>query len=119
MNIANLTIASARAAIAEKQITATVLAGAFFAKIKAEDREIHAWLTLCEDRALAQAQRIDELRAHAAKSLPPLVGVPVGVNDVMVTNRVRTTAGSKILENFVPPYDCTAAALLEACGSMH
>ncbi len=118
MNIANLTIASARAAIAEKQITATVLAEAFFAKIKAEDREIHAWLTLCEDRALAQAQRIDELGAHAGKSLPPLVGVPVGVKDVMVTNGVRTTAGSKILENFVPPYDCTAVARLEAAGAV-
>src|SRR5260370_8805411 len=118
MNIANLTIASARAAIAEKQITATVLAEAFFAKIKAEDREIHAWLTLCEDRALAQAQRIDELGAHAGKSLPPLVGVPVGAKDVMVPNGVRTTAGSKILENFVPPYDCTAVARLEAAGAV-
>src|SRR5260370_20358375 len=118
MNIANLTIASARAAIAEKQITATVLAEAFFAKIKAEDREIHAWLTLCEDRALAQAQRIDELGAHAGKSLPPLVGVPVGVKDVMVTNGVRMTPGSKILENFVPPYDCTAVARLESAGAI-
>src|SRR5260370_582574 len=118
MNIANLTIASERAAIAERVIPAMVLAEAFCAKIKAEDREIHAWLTLCEDRALAQAQRIDELGAHAGKSLPPLVGVPVGVKDVMVTNGVRMTAGSKILENFVPPYDCPAVARLEAAGAI-
>src|SRR5260370_14054329 len=114
MNIANLTIASARAAIAEKQITATVLAEAFFAKIKAEDREIHAWLTLCEDRALAHAQRIYELDAHAGKSLPPLDGVPFGVKDVMVTNSVRTPAVPKILDHFVPPYDYTAPGLLVA-----
>ncbi len=118
MDITNFTIASTRTAIAEKQITATALAEAFFEKIKVEDREIHAWLTLCEERALSQAQHLDELVGHREKSLPALVGVPVGVKDVMVTKGVRTTAGSKILESFVPPYDCTAVARLEAAGAI-
>jgi aspartyl-tRNA(Asn)/glutamyl-tRNA(Gln) amidotransferase subunit A len=52
------------------------------------------------------------------KPLPPLAGVPIAIKDVMVTRGVRTTAGSKILENFVPPYDCTAVARLEAAGAV-
>src|SRR6202043_820354 len=50
--------------------------------------------------------------------LPPLGGVPVGIKDVMVTKGIRTTAGSKILGNYVPPYDCTAVARLEAAGAL-
>ena len=89
----------------------------FYGKIKAEDPEIHAYLTLCEDRAFAQAKHIDGLVSKAA-ALPPLAGVPVGIKDVMVTKGIRTTAGSKILDNFIPPYDCTAVARLEAAGAI-
>ena len=56
--------------------------------------------------------------AAEGKPLPPLAGVPIAIKDVMVTRGVRTTAGSKILENFVPPYDCTAVARLEAAGAV-
>ena len=117
MDLNTLTIASTRTAIAECQFTATRLVEEFYKKIKAEDPGIHAYLTLCEDRALAQAQRIDDL-AGRGNPLPPLAGVPLGIKDVMVTRGVRTTAGSKILESFVPPYDCTAVARLEAAGAI-
>ncbi|HEX3585767.1 MAG TPA: Asp-tRNA(Asn)/Glu-tRNA(Gln) amidotransferase subunit GatA, partial [Candidatus Angelobacter sp.] len=50
--------------------------------------------------------------------LPPLAGVPIGIKDVMVTKGIRTTAGSKILDNFIPPYDCTAVARLESAGAI-
>ena len=60
---------------------------------------------------------MDALAAKGEK-LPPLGGVPVGIKDVMVTKGVRTTAGSKILGNYVPPYDCTAVARLEAAGAV-
>jgi aspartyl-tRNA(Asn)/glutamyl-tRNA(Gln) amidotransferase subunit A len=117
MDLANLTIASTRAAISEKRTTARRLVEEFYQKIKAEDSEIHAWLTLCEERALARAQRVDDLAARG-EALPPLAGVPVGIKDVMMTKSVRTTAGSKVLENFVPPYDSTAVARLEAAGAI-
>jgi aspartyl-tRNA(Asn)/glutamyl-tRNA(Gln) amidotransferase subunit A len=117
MDLDTLTIDSTRAAIAQKQITASGLVESFYQKIKSEDPEIHAYLTLCEDRALQQAERIDRM-AKAGDPLPPLAGVPVGVKDVMVTKGVRTTAGSKVLENFIPPYDCTAVARLEAAGAI-
>ncbi|MBZ5530358.1 MAG: Asp-tRNA(Asn)/Glu-tRNA(Gln) amidotransferase subunit GatA [Acidobacteriia bacterium] len=117
MDVSQLTIAATRSAIAEKKTTAVRLAESFYKKIKAEDPDIHAYLTLCEDRALAQAQRMDDLAAQGGP-LPPLAGVPMGIKDVMVTRGVRTTAGSKILENFIPPYDCTAVARLEAAGAV-
>ncbi|MGZ4872400.1 MAG: Asp-tRNA(Asn)/Glu-tRNA(Gln) amidotransferase subunit GatA [Candidatus Angelobacter sp.] len=89
----------------------------FYGKIKAEDPGVHAYLTLCEDRAAQQAKTIDDIVSRGA-ALPPLAGVPIGIKDVMVTTGIRTTAGSKILENFIPPYDCTAVARLEAAGAI-
>jgi aspartyl-tRNA(Asn)/glutamyl-tRNA(Gln) amidotransferase subunit A len=117
MELSTLTVASTRTAIAEKQITATRLVEDFYRTIKTEDRDIHAYLTVCEDRALAQAWRIDHM-VGKGEPLPPLAGVPVAVKDVMVTRGVRSTAGSKILENFIPPYDCTAVARLESAGAI-
>jgi aspartyl-tRNA(Asn)/glutamyl-tRNA(Gln) amidotransferase subunit A len=111
------TIESVRQAIAEGQTTAAGLAEEFYARIKKEDPEIGAYLALSEDRALAQAARIDKMVADG-QPLPPLAGVPIAIKDVMVTRGVRTTAGSKILEDFVPPYDCTAVARLEAAGAV-
>jgi aspartyl-tRNA(Asn)/glutamyl-tRNA(Gln) amidotransferase subunit A len=112
-----LTVESARTAIAERQMTATALVEAFYDKIAAEDGTIHAWLTLCRERALERAAEVDRL-AGKGDPLPPLAGVPVGIKDVMVTRGLRSTAGSKILENFVPPYTCTAVARLEAAGAI-
>src|SRR5512146_1992548 len=117
MDLNTLTIASTRAAIAERQITATRLVEEFYAKIREEDPGIHAYLTLCEDRARAQARRVDQLVAKG-EALPPLAGVPVGIKDVMVTRGLPTTAGSRILEGYIPAYDCTAVARLEAAGAI-
>jgi aspartyl-tRNA(Asn)/glutamyl-tRNA(Gln) amidotransferase subunit A len=117
MDLASLTIDSVRTAIAEKQVTASELVEQFYGKIKVEDPEIHAYLTLCEDRALQQTKHIDDL-VSKGDPLPPLAGVPIGIKDVMVTKGIRTTAGSKILDNFIPPYDCTAVARLESAGAI-
>ena len=111
------TIDSIRAAIAERRTIATALADEFYARIKQADSEIGAYLTLSKERARAKAAEIDKL-AEAGNPLPPLAGVPVAIKDVMVTRDLRTTAGSKILENFVPPYDCTAVARMEAAGAV-
>ncbi|HEV2118397.1 MAG TPA: Asp-tRNA(Asn)/Glu-tRNA(Gln) amidotransferase subunit GatA [Terriglobales bacterium] len=117
LNLNLLTIESARTAIQERQVTATVLAEDFFHKIANEDGEIHAYLKVSKERALAQAARIDAL-ADKGEPLPPLGGVPVAIKDVMVTGGVRTTAGSKVLRTFVPAYDCTAVARLEQAGAV-
>lgn len=117
MDLNTLTVASTITAIRERQVTATSLAEEFYRRIAAEDGNIHSYLTLSEERAMAAAARIDAL-ADKGDPLPPLAGVPVAIKDVMVTRGVRTTAGSKILENYIPPYDCTAVARLEAAGAV-
>src|SRR3954467_1907948 len=117
MNINLLTVASTRTAIEERQFTAAAVVEEFYKKIAAEDGDIHAYLTLSKERALAQAARIDAM-ADKGDPLPSLAGVPVAIKDVMVTKGIRSTAGSKILENYIPPYDCTAVARLEAAGAI-
>jgi aspartyl-tRNA(Asn)/glutamyl-tRNA(Gln) amidotransferase subunit A len=117
MNLELLTIDAARSAVQERETSAAMLAESFYAKIQSDDPKIGAFLTLCKDRALAKALEMDALAGKGEK-LPPLGGVPVAIKDVMVTKGVRTTAGSKILGNYVPPYDCTAVARLEAAGAV-
>src|SRR6202142_3821774 len=117
MDLGLLTIDAARSAVQERKTSAAMLAESFYAKIQSDDPKIGAFLTLCEDGGSAGAARIDKMAAKGEK-LPPLGGVPVAIKDVMVTKGVRTTAGSKILENYIPPYDCTAVARLEAAGAV-
>src|SRR5246127_1651466 len=117
MNLTGLTIDSARSAVAERKTSALALAEAFYAKIETDDQKIGAYLILSHERGLEKASEIDRL-ADKGGNLPPLAGVPVGIKDVLVTKGIRTTAGSKILGNYVPPYDCTAVARLEAAGAV-
>lgn len=117
MDPQSLTIDAIRTAVQERRTTATALAEDFYQRIEKQDPLIGAYLTLSKERALAKAAEIDALAAKGEK-LPPLGGVPVAIKDVMVTRGVRTTAGSKILGNYVPPYDCTAVARMEAAGAV-
>ncbi len=117
MNIDLLTVDSARTAVLEKQCTATELVDAFYQEIDAADGAIGAYLTLCKERAYQQAARVDAL-ADKGDPLPPLAGVPIAVKDVFATKGVRTTAGSKILANFVAPYDATVVTRLEEAGAI-
>jgi aspartyl-tRNA(Asn)/glutamyl-tRNA(Gln) amidotransferase subunit A len=117
MTPTSLSIDAARAAVADRQTSATALAESFYARIEKDDPLIGAYLTLSKERALAKAAEIDALAVKGEK-LPPLGGVPVAIKDVMVTRGVRSTAGSKILGNYVPPYNCTAVARMEAAGAV-
>jgi aspartyl-tRNA(Asn)/glutamyl-tRNA(Gln) amidotransferase subunit A len=117
MDLNLLTIDAARTAIQQRKTTSMALVESHYERIQKEDSAIGAYLTLTKERALEQAERMDHLAAEG-KPLPPLGGVPVAIKDVMCTRGVRTTAGSKILGNFIPPYDCTAVARLEAAGAV-
>jgi aspartyl-tRNA(Asn)/glutamyl-tRNA(Gln) amidotransferase subunit A len=114
---ANWTIDEVQEALASKKISARELAGDYYKRIETRNPELNAYLTLSQDRAFAQADRVDALVA-AGKALPPLAGVPIAVKDVISTRGVRTTCGSKILENYIPPYDATAVQRLEAAGAV-
>ena len=114
---ANLSITSARDSIATKKVSARELAADYFKRIAARNGELNAYLTLCEERAYKQADRVDAMVA-AGKPLPPMAGVPIAVKDVISTRGICTTCGSKILSNYVPPYDATAVTRLEAAGAV-
>jgi aspartyl-tRNA(Asn)/glutamyl-tRNA(Gln) amidotransferase subunit A len=114
---ATWTIRGVQEALASKKISARELASDYYKRIEARNPELNAYLALSEDRAFAQAERVDALVA-AGKPLPPLAGVPIAVKDVISTRGVRTTCGSKILENYIPPYDATAVQRLEAAGAV-
>ena len=115
--IPNWTIDGVKEALTAKKVSARELAADFYGRIRERDPQLNAYLTLCEERAYAQADHVDTLIA-AGKPLPPLAGVPVAIKDVISTRGVRTTCGSKILEHYVPPYDATAVERLEAAGAV-
>jgi aspartyl-tRNA(Asn)/glutamyl-tRNA(Gln) amidotransferase subunit A len=113
----NWTIEGVREALAAKKVSARELAGEFYKRIEARNPELNAFLTLSQERAYTQADRVDAMVA-AGTSLPPLAGVPVAIKDVISTRGIKTTCGSKILEKYVPPYDATAVERLEKAGAV-
>jgi aspartyl-tRNA(Asn)/glutamyl-tRNA(Gln) amidotransferase subunit A len=111
------TIDGVRAALEGRKISARELTADFYARIAAENPGLNAFLALSPERAFLQADKIDAARANGAM-LPALAGVPVAIKDVLSTRGTVTTCGSKILENYVPPYDATAVERLEAAGAV-
>ena len=113
----NLTIDGVREGLAARKFSARELTAEYLARIAAKNAGLNAYLTLAEERALAQADKIDTA-IFAGEDLPILAGVPIAVKDVISTRGVRTTCGSKILENYVPPFDATVVERLEAAGAV-
>ena len=98
----------------------TELTKHYLGRIQASNH--NAYITTLADRALAQATAAEKVLAGNGGKVPrathPLLGVPLGIKDVLVMDGVRTTAGSKILENYIPPYTSTAVARLETAGAV-
>jgi len=111
------TIRGVREALEGKRVSARELTQQFYSRIAQRNPELNAFLALCPERANAQADGIDRLVAEG-KPLPPLAGVPFAVKDVISTRGVRTTCGSRILENHVPAYDATAVERIEQAGAI-
>ena len=103
--------------IAAGEVTAAEVTKAFVARIARIDPELGAYLFVDEGGAWAQAELIDRKRADN-EPLGPLAGVPIALKDMIVTNGVATTAGSKILEGWLPPYDATVVEKLRAAGAV-
>ncbi|MCU1439608.1 MAG: gatA [Rhodoglobus sp.] len=108
------TAAEMAAQLASGEVSSVELTQAHLDRIEAVDGAIHAFLHVSKD-ALATAARVDERRA-AGEQLGALAGVPVAIKDVLCTLDMPSTAGSKILEGWIPPYDATPVAKLRAAG---
>lgn len=102
--------------LAKKEITAVELTKVCLARIKEVDEKIKACLTVCEKEVLAEAKKADERRASGEKS--DLLGIPYLAKDNILTRGVKTTAASKILENYTAPYDATIIKRLKQAGAV-
>jgi len=120
MNLNELSIREALKGLKEKEFSCEELVQACLARIKAVDNKIKAFITVCDKEALAEAEKADEL----IKSDPqifekkPLLGIPMAIKDNFCTKGIKTTASSKVLENYLPVYDATVVKKLKEAGAI-
>ncbi|MFQ6091813.1 MAG: Asp-tRNA(Asn)/Glu-tRNA(Gln) amidotransferase subunit GatA [bacterium] len=114
MGVSGLSASSLKQKLLSGEVTAQEIVAATYRRIAETDGEINAFITLTEERATRQAQRVDE-RLRRGEPVGSLAGIPVAVKDNMCMEGVLTTCGSRILSNFVAPYDATVVRrLIEA-----
>ncbi|GAB4461007.1 MAG: Asp-tRNA(Asn)/Glu-tRNA(Gln) amidotransferase subunit GatA [Anaerolineae bacterium] len=116
MELYTLTIHQAQEKLRYGEITSVELTESVLERIGAVDPKVQAYLSVQADLALDMARLADERRATGEDN--PLLGIPLGLKDVLITYGVPTTAGSKILEGFVPPFDATAITKLRTAGAV-
>lgn len=117
MELPFLSISEAHALLKKRQISSVELTQAVLEQIRRVDPQIRAYLTVVEDLALEQARQADE-RLRKGERVTPLTGIPFGVKDSIITQGVRTTCASRILENYIPPYQATAVQRLFDAGAV-
>jgi aspartyl-tRNA(Asn)/glutamyl-tRNA(Gln) amidotransferase subunit A len=117
MNLRNITADKLVGLYQNRDLSAIEVITSVFDEIERTDNDVRAFLTLCKDRALKEARRVDD-KIAAGEPLEPLSGVPVAIKDNMVLRDVPTTCASKILEGYVPTYTATAIERLRGAGAI-
>jgi len=117
MEITGHTIEELQELLQSKKMSAVELTQGYLARIAEIDSDIKAFITVTEEEALAQAKAVDEKIARG-DILGPLEGIPMALKDNMCTDGIRTTCASKILANFIPPYNATVVEKLKDSGAV-
>jgi len=117
MELYELTITQAHQGLLKKEFSAVELTKAFLNRIKKTDKEISAFLTITEDLAVSQAKKVDN-RISTSGKIPVLAGIPIAVKDNILIKGIKTTCASKILENYIAPYDATVIKKLNELGAV-
>lgn len=115
MKLYEMSAAELSWAMVKRKCTSREITEAVFSRIREKEGEIGAYITLCEESALKTADEIDKRRKKGEK-LPMLAGIPIAVKDNICTADIKTTCASKMLENFIPPYDATVIEKLKSNG---
>ena len=110
-----LTVHEAASLLARRQVSSLELTRAVLDRLGQVEGHLNAFVTLTPELALEQAREADQ-RLARGEGVTPLTGIPAAIKDVICTRGVRTTCGSRMLENFVPPYDATVVQRLKAAG---
>src|SRR5919106_1788546 len=117
MNLPVLKLHEAAEKLRHREISSYELTVGVFDRIVATEDRVHSYITLCRDVALEQAEHADGL-LKKGQDLSPLVGIPIALKDNFLTLGIRTTCASKILNNFIPPYDSTAVSKIHSAGAV-
>ncbi|GAW27626.1 Asp-tRNA(Asn)/Glu-tRNA(Gln) amidotransferase subunit GatA [Carboxydocella sp. ULO1] len=117
MSLHTLTVEQASQMLVRKEISSVELTRAILDRIEQVDNQVQAFVTVTREQALAQAEEIDR-RRQQGEELGPLAGIPFALKDNMCTRGIRTTCSSKILHNFIPPYNATVWDRLQAAGAV-
>jgi aspartyl-tRNA(Asn)/glutamyl-tRNA(Gln) amidotransferase subunit A len=117
MNLSALTLHEASEKLRKREFSARELTQAVFQRISENEAKIRCYITLCHDTALQEAKHADQL-LKTETNPHPLLGIPIAVKDNFLTRGIRTTCASKILANFIPPYDSTTVKRLRANGAI-
>ena len=112
MTIYDLTLAGLRTGLDQREFSAVELTNAYLERITATNPDLNTFITVCSETALAEADAADKLIASGQAS--PLTGLPIAAKDIFNTAGVRTTCASRILKDYVSPYDATAIARIKA-----
>ncbi len=111
MELYNLSIYEARTAIDRDEISPVELTEAVFKRIEDVEQTVKAYVTITKEHALKQAKEAESLAKAGVKK--PLLGIPIAIKDNMCTEGIKTTCSSKILKNFIPPYESTVTQKLK------
>ncbi len=117
MELYQLTAEKLSAMLAARECSSEEVTRSVLSRMEQKEPEIAAYVTICGEEALKQAAAVDARRA-AGEALHPLAGIPIGIKDNICTRGVRTTCSSRMLENFVPPYDAFVMEKLNAAGAV-